>query len=132
MTGESRPAGPVRLPGPFDRPATVWIEGTTEDGLSGLAIDRYGRVCYRCCQVCLHRLDDVDGLGTHPLCDPDGAAAERLMGPGVTSLALSRLRGPRMSAYAGSEITSDGRSTRCAGTGSSGAGESSRPWSVAR
>ena len=77
----SRPDGPVRLPGrrPGSPGAAVWVEGTTSNGMTGLAIDQYGNVGSRACQVCEHRLDDVDGLGTHPLCDPDGQVAARLV-----------------------------------------------------
>lgn len=70
----SRPDGPVRRPA-----GAVWVEGITSNGMTGLAVDRYGKVGSRACQVCEHRLDDVDGLGTHPLCDPDGQVAARLI-----------------------------------------------------
>lgn len=57
------------------RPQPVrWIEGKTSNGMTGLAVDRWGKVGSRTCPICLHRLDDVDGRGTHPNCDPTPAA----------------------------------------------------------
>jgi hypothetical protein len=56
------------------RPQSVrWIDGTTCNGMTGLAIDRWGHVGSRTCPICEHRLDDVDGRGTHPNCDPTPA-----------------------------------------------------------
>jgi hypothetical protein len=48
------------------------VDGVTSAGTTGMEVDAHGRVAARTCPRCQTRLDDVDGRGTHPWCEPTG------------------------------------------------------------